>query len=110
MAVLKTKISYRGKIIKKIIFYSIHLKFAVYKAIGSRFDRKVADLLDQIHVFIYVKIHFHTVGKIKTLYFMMGEDNHKKRGDRLLAMTSSSTTTNFISLSRLLRSWRRIQS
>ena len=43
-------------------------------------------------------------------YFMIGEDNHKKRGDRLLAMTSSSTTLNFISLSQLLTSWRRITS
>ena len=56
------------------------------------------------HVFLYVKIHFRAVGKIKTLYFMIGEDNHKKRGDRLLAMTSSSTTVNFISLSQLLTS------
>ena len=35
---------------------------------------------------------------------MIGEDNRKKRGDRLLAMTSSSTTLNFISLSQLLTS------
>ena len=35
---------------------------------------------------------------------MIGEDNHKKRGDCLLAMTSSSTTLNLISLSQLLTS------
>ena len=61
-------------------------------------------------MFLYVKIHFCAVGKIKTSYFMIGEDNHKKRGDRLLAMTSSSTTPNFIFLSPLLKSWRRISS
>ena len=53
-------------------------------------------------MFLYVKIHFRPVGKIKTSYVMIGEDNHKKRGDRLLAMTSSSTTLNFLSLSQLL--------
>ena len=56
--------------------------------------------------FLYVKIHFHLVGKIKTSYFMIDGDNHKKQGGPLLAMTSSSTTTNFISLSQLLTSCR----
>ena len=60
--------------------------------------------------FLYVKIHFRPVGKIKTTYFMIDEENHKKRRGRLLAMTSSSTTQNFISLSQLLTSWRCIQS
>ena len=55
-------------------------------------------------MFLYIKIDFHEVGKIKTLYFMIGEDNHKKRGEHLLAMISSSTTPNFISLSQLLTS------
>ena len=55
-------------------------------------------------MFLYVKIHFRPVGKIKTSYFMIGEDKHKKRGDRLLAMTSSSTTLNFIPLSQLFTS------
>ena len=54
--------------------------------------------------FLYVKIHFRPVGKIKTSYSMIGEDNHKKRGGRLLAMTSSSITPNFIYLSQLLTS------
>ena len=46
-------------------------------------------------MFLYVKIHFRPVGQIETSYFMIGEDNHKKRGDRLLAMT----LLNFISQS-----------
>ena len=61
-------------------------------------------------MFLYVKIHFRPVGKIKTSYFMIGDDNQKKRGDRLLAMTSSSTTLNFISLSQLLKSCERLTS
>ena len=35
---------------------------------------------------------------------MIGVDNHKKQGDRLLAMTSSSTTLNIIFISQLLTS------
>ena len=65
---------------------------------------KYTDLLGQEHV-SYVKIHFCPVGKIKTLYFMIGGDNHKKRSDRLLAMISSSTKPNFVSQSQLLTSW-----
>ena len=53
---------------------------------------------------LYVKIHFRLVGKINTSYFMIGVDNHKKQGDRLLAMTSSSTTLNIIFISQLLTS------
>ena len=35
-------------------------------------------------MFLYVKIHFRAVAKIKTLnIFMIGEDNRKKRSDRL---------------------------
>ena len=65
-------------------------------------------------MFLYVKIKkksdFFPVSKIKTSYFMIVEDNHKKRGGILLALTSSSTTLNFISLSQLLTSWRRMTS
>ena len=74
---------------------------------------KVTDLLHHKHVFIcknQEKSRFFPVGKIKTSYFMIGENNHKKRGGCLLAMTSSSTTLNFISLSQLLTSWRRMTS
>ena len=113
MAILKTKVSYGGKIIKKWFFIQfiwtlLWIKlyvvatdghFAIFHRMKSyRFSRPET-------CFLYVKIHFRAIGKIKTLYFMIGEDNHKKRGDRLSAMTSSSTTLNFISLWRQWRHW-----
>ena len=122
MAVLKTKVSYGEKNLLKINFSCNSLEICCEYSYKSSLQMttfqflitwKVTDLLHQKHVFIcknQEKSKFFLVVKIKTSYFMIGEDNHKKRGGRLLAMTSSSTTLSFISLSQLLTSWRRMTS